>query len=656
MPDFHGPSPWSSHTFRSLLNSSYSDIQVACFGHIYHLHKVILDRAEYFHNMLSGPWREGHGQHTTIQTIPITFPPQVNRAAFELCLSRIHEGGPRLVPPPWADVSGPPLLLGRTHALLACAAGVAHGDQLQADAVHETAAWALLLTQRDHQPAPPNLSLSVLVCADYLGMESLVYETLRLIRSTITPFTIIPYLQFAQGTPFNNELSDSELLLGCRNLESIARPNLELNPTDADLRVTKHDGKLCYGPFAEAIGFACASWLGKWSTELIRLEEVLSEQDEQLLLPAGQAEAALVRLIGDVPGEGQGGEWERYRLAKRVTELREQKRAFLQLKQKSDDIPNSDIKHSTSLPGLKPDPELFRMFQDGIYYSHLTFDQLYFISTDRSPIWKKNYVSHSRLTEATWLANEMRIKQEYRLKSTQPLEKASVSDLPLYVVAKQQTFEVTPFEAPPKKLTDANFFGLGRNIFFEIPSSQKDRTSTKVTSFEPYRFSSEFVGSPCESILGQKPLSCFTYHNSTRPVTRSYAGLRFNCQLYQNHILRSANLSLILVNKPETNTEAPPSAISSTGSSTIMCSKTKLVHFYFSLQASANDGISGLVGEGSDTTFNSRSQMALNDEADDLRGRILYSMTSGLEIGQVLPKPDVEKCTRFVSHLLLSGK
>ncbi|KAG0149089.1 hypothetical protein CROQUDRAFT_654181 [Cronartium quercuum f. sp. fusiforme G11] len=426
------------HVTSTLINSNQVDIELQSFGHIYRLHRVILSQVDLFRNFLndSGPG-----------PISITFPGHIHRAAFEICLTRIYGGGPELVPPPWASVDSEPFLLGRTHALLSHAVDldtlISVEDQ---DIADEKADWESLLKTEDSQPAPPTLLISILSCANYLGLQTLADEVAELINHTITPFTVVTYLNFAHGDCLDNETLSECLQTGCRTLEGVARPAPE-NPDHHHEIMQESQSNERH---AEKIGQVCASWLSKWASELLALEEVLIIQDENILLPAlpeeielikrwpalrrppmcvwrykGGLNSAWVRVLissdglflgpeicgpqDQRPGDGRGGEWERYGLARRVSKLRERER------RESLDSGTFDkrlnVPSSSITPNVKPDPdalsssykrdpELIRMFHDGIYYSHLTFQQLAFVADDRCPIWKTEYVSPPRLQRA----------------------------------------------------------------------------------------------------------------------------------------------------------------------------------------------------------------------------------------------------------------
>ncbi|KAG0149731.1 hypothetical protein CROQUDRAFT_131114 [Cronartium quercuum f. sp. fusiforme G11] len=573
---FHRTAPQlnlKSHLFQiGLLNSQLSDIQLNCFGRLYRLHRLVLSQVHFFHALLSGPWNDTLSQQSV--PIPIIFPSQIYRSAFEFCLAKIYGGELKVVPPPWAYVNGEPLLLGRTHSLLSRSIRQLPADR-HVSIADEESAWSSILLNDQDQPASPNFLCSLLVCANYLGMTNLAEETTSLIKRTITPFTVVKYLTFADGRSMDED--DLERQASCRTLESISQTlvsndthhhspssayqqsaefvkesNLSSN-TSQNSSLTEEEGGdereglLCHGAPAQKIGQACSAWLSKWATELIALEEALVEEDEYNLLPPGPQETLVLerfpwlrrpvmkvwRATGGLPSRwirvlvssdalflgrdicgprdvskcGAGGEWERFGLARRVMDLRDRERP----------------KKSSS---VKVDDELARMFNDGIYYSHLSFEQLSFIATDRSPITQQKYVTSTRLQRAHWLATEFRLKLSLRASLTQSSDTVlSPDDLPLYVVPSDRTRRLDELNCP-MRFSDPSYFGLGRDIITTLPPPPN---LCLLTIFEPKRFSAEFVN--LTRLKDKGRLYNLPGPDSLSPRTTIYAGSRFTCYL-----------------------------------------------------------------------------------------------------------------------------
>lgn len=442
-------SPYSlalgQHLFESgLLNSQLSDVNILCFGRIYRLHRLVLAQVDFFSQLLDGDWREaasGAGRRNGDDCIRLQFDANVTRASWEYCLATIYGGGPELVPLPWAQVDGEPLLLGRTFALLQRrflgpqAADPASEQDEQNDWARflppnsplHTGLLGVYASRNSIQPATPTFLLSLLSCASYLGMTPLINSTVALVQDTLTPFTIRTYLDFAQGK--NIRMSAEERDAPCRTLEGISL----IAPLDASSSATitprrggsgffdsgetspDSEGQDCvkesstgdaasiapsmadstaslsYGPPADRIGEACACWLAKWAADVLPLEEALESSEASAGTETSLQEAAVVesspwlappklalwgrgglsskwirglvssdafflgrdvRGVGDAADVvGTGGEWERYGFAKRVAELRQ--------------------KQAAASGAKGDDPEMARLFEEGIYYAHL---------------------------------------------------------------------------------------------------------------------------------------------------------------------------------------------------------------------------------------------------------------------------------------------
>ncbi|EGG08915.1 uncharacterized protein MELLADRAFT_115898 [Melampsora larici-populina 98AG31] len=585
----------TNHLFRfGLLNSQFNDIRIKCFGRVYQLHRLVLSQVDFFHALFSGPWNEStiESSKSDQPLISIRFPPQVNRSSFEYCLSHLYGHSPLLVPPPWAYVSGEPLLLGRTHSLLTRAASKSPPNRW-VNISDEELAWEQLLTIPNLQPASPTFLVSLLVCSDYLGMSDLAQDTIQLIRKTITPFTIVRYLTFSDGRSIDDEMTELERNQSCSTLEQISQldPITTSSTTTSihELQVSRNESFefikesnlnsehqhhsiednqeeediiLSHGAPAQQIGQACASWLSKWSTELLSLEEALIDQDEFELLPIGSHESRVLerwpwlkrpemriwREIGglsskwirvlissdalfisrDISGPidqsssssaGIGGEWERYGLARRVVELRERERMRLSIET------GFQEDHPTK---ILPDPELCRIFEDGIYFSHLTFEQLSFISNDRSSITNQKFVRSKSLQRAHWLATEFRgkLSQDHHL--THPIQDLHQDDLPVYVIPEDRTSRLDELNTP-SQLTDSFFFGLGRDMITSLPIPTDVNPNRLYTRFEPKRFSAEFVN--LSRLRERDRLYSLPPSNVIGSNTILYAGSKFSCYL-----------------------------------------------------------------------------------------------------------------------------
>ena len=78
-----------SHLYsRGLLEGRHSDITVLAFGQRYPLHRLILDRAPFFAQCLSGPWIESREKEVALH--PEEIDANITQAAFELAVKRLY--------------------------------------------------------------------------------------------------------------------------------------------------------------------------------------------------------------------------------------------------------------------------------------------------------------------------------------------------------------------------------------------------------------------------------------------------------------------------------------------------------------------------------------------------------------------------------------
>ena len=73
---------------RGLLEGRHSDITVNAFGHQYKLHRLILDRAQFFRSALSEPWLESSAKETTVH--PEDIDTNISQKSFDLALKRLY--------------------------------------------------------------------------------------------------------------------------------------------------------------------------------------------------------------------------------------------------------------------------------------------------------------------------------------------------------------------------------------------------------------------------------------------------------------------------------------------------------------------------------------------------------------------------------------
>ncbi|KAF8973826.1 hypothetical protein BDZ97DRAFT_1912281 [Flammula alnicola] len=459
----HSPGPSASdiqtHLYNSFLQASTYDVALRVNGTwnaIYKLHRVVLIQSGFFRSLFTGGFSESAARLISLRNgtdeISVIFDDDnITRAAFEVCISRLYGGGPLL------HVS-PNLIPTTKHPLTPPFSGVPEVDELPA---------------RKH-PATPRFLQSLLATSIYLSIPSVASQALSLILKTIGPTTVVQYLDFACGKPANHYLqADSEEPQAAVGLENVAHLLDEEEMLDADRQVAEpreglkpesphdanskeddlsvsppmtnspepSDGEFDdsaqegpsrhYGALSDKIGEACACWLTRWAVDMLHLEaqdhtasksdsrirsKSLSSVDPKItpstpitfpprrvtspvILGIGGLSARWVAAIVSSDSLFVKNERERYNFARSVVELR--RRA-----------------------GSRDDEESVwaSMFEHGIYYTNMTFEDILFISQDISPTNKRPYAPQSMLQASHWTQSVLRhhITQRSNMSTSQP--------------------------------------------------------------------------------------------------------------------------------------------------------------------------------------------------------------------------------------------
>ncbi|CAG8575562.1 17070_t:CDS:2, partial [Acaulospora colombiana] len=329
---------------------------------------------------------------------------------------------------------------------------------------------------------------------------------------------------------------------------------LKLNETiDPPNSVARDSPLFVYGVSSNRIGEACASFLAKWGYDLLVDEEgqgyvqspspSIPHSSGDIHRPTMNRHSSFTtswRLTSSPPriwSEGLSPEWvrgiissdeffvkselQRYDVAKRVVEMRRRLRGAQEAEER----------------------EWRQLFEDGIYYSHLTWEELLKISEDRSPSTNEPYVPSSCLQRALWSFNKLRSQIMKSGSSTSMSDLVSSGprkglqlgfastfselpvistndspgkDSPLWPVPADTSLRIgdpgetaiadisTNLSEPRDKwghrpLSVDNFFGIGhpkttRERIAVKLSADGANTSTKWVPYEPFRFSVEFWG------------------------------------------------------------------------------------------------------------------------------------------------------------------
>ncbi|KAF8530998.1 hypothetical protein JB92DRAFT_2782164 [Gautieria morchelliformis] len=428
------PTDIQSHLYLSFLHGHTADVALHTKGEgwavVYQLHRVVLIQAGFFRSLFTAGFLESqrHDDNdvsgSPLDQVNICFDdPNITRSAFEVCIARLYGGGPELyVSPSRIPTSACPL----------------------------TPSFYSNTTPQippGHHPATPRFLLALLATSVYLSMSSITSQALSMILSTVGPHTVVRYIKFATGAGIGpSEGDDPEAAVG---LEAVGEEVLYKNNSPSSITVNakhgnndefdithklsglefeqsgdKDDGSSVggtyseeppfnYGGIGDKVGEACACWLMRWSADILPYEEdadhqvaVKSEPSAFLRQEAGHSRRRAT--MSSRPHSSsqvtapklwaRGGlsaswacavissneffiknEWERYVFASRVINLR-----------RRDGLDHDE------------EEEWAKLFQRGIHYSTMSFEELMRISQDISPVNGRPYVSMETIHSAYW--------------------------------------------------------------------------------------------------------------------------------------------------------------------------------------------------------------------------------------------------------------
>ncbi|RXK42475.1 hypothetical protein M231_00029 [Tremella mesenterica] len=472
--------PLAEHLYQSFLRGQCADVRliVRKWGAGWLVHRMILVQAGFFHSMfLSGfsegnptSWKTRKGKERAVEDqedewtgddIELQFDdPNITRAAFEICLSRLYSAYPHfhypkfMLPTPKHPLS-----------LISDAASQKRFQSLRS--VHTSVpAKTHLVT--------PRLLLSLIATSSYLGHTTLLKEVLGMVLRTISPATIGRYLAFAIGDGIGGEEWSSQNDEGARNFEHVSKPlkrqewdgpspwsedltvlsaRTPSNRSSADSNIKADDdeskvtdsprsrrvisdqgqdvirGRLkglsidasgtnsrtssiniadmphFYGFASNKIGEACVCWLARWGGDVLQLEETFTDQEPPFKIWAhGGIPAVFARAVLSSDSFFVENEMERYRVARRVLDLRRTEWEKIAEKSRSSFLREDDEAEEWEVD----EDELGMVFEQGIYYSHMTFDDLSTISSDIDPNTSLPYAPLAVLQAAHWAAADLR--------------------------------------------------------------------------------------------------------------------------------------------------------------------------------------------------------------------------------------------------------
>ncbi|KAG6887866.1 hypothetical protein C0992_010433 [Termitomyces sp. T32_za158] len=424
-----------NHLYTSFLEGSTADVALRVHGTwhaVYKLHRVVLIQSGFFRSLFTAGFAEStprFGSCTGPEEIVIHFDdPNITRAAFEVCISRLYGGGPTLdIDPSLTPTSSQPLTPSFPYE----------------PQPHKAPSG--------HHPATPRFLLSLLATAVYLSIPSLASQALSSILSTVGYRTVLKYLNFATGVPighFDRDSGEPEAAVGLESVadlieyeESISDTvSIEANssigidhdhikmkdaaskspPSSIALEASEEcetkgimkQPSCHYGAISDKIGEACTCWLAKWGVDVFQFEEkqesstarkehsthltrkrsksapsgfvrVTGTKTEQYCVPLiwsrGGLTARWAAAIISADTFFIRGERERYDFARRVVELRR--------------------KHGII---ASEEEEWKKLFDHGIYYSNMNMDDLISISRDISTTTNQPFVPLTTIQSCLW--------------------------------------------------------------------------------------------------------------------------------------------------------------------------------------------------------------------------------------------------------------
>ncbi|WVR05851.1 hypothetical protein IAU60_002877 [Kwoniella sp. DSM 27419] len=487
--------PLTDHLYQSFLKGICADLRliVTKWGVCYHVHRMVLAQASFFQSLFLGGFSETAASSrvdrkgkmkapATLSTdvewagqdLELHFDdPNITRAAFELCLSRLYSSFPHLhFPTALLPTTRQPL----TPSFPACP--VIDYTTLETS----VPPFAHLAT--------PRLLLSLLATTSYLGQGPLLREVLAITLRTVGPVTVARYLGFAIGDGIGEEEWPGQDGLGIKALSGVAKvirhdnlysagqfdededlveetlhavknsprhstdsdtkvsetslplrhggvpiPSLKLpsrsnsvrsNATDpfsvasADIRLMSH----YYGAVGNKIGEACGCWLARWGVDLLLAETESTAPGFRIWAHHGLP-SRVVRAVLSSDYFFVKDEMERYRFARKVIDLRragwdEDMEDGGDLSLAAGTLSGMDGTDDGWEEWEEEEREIQKVFAEGVHYCHMTFDDLSVIAADIDPNTHLPYAPLAVLQAAHWTAADLRARITAHERATEP--------------------------------------------------------------------------------------------------------------------------------------------------------------------------------------------------------------------------------------------
>ncbi|KIJ38490.1 hypothetical protein M422DRAFT_33268 [Sphaerobolus stellatus SS14] len=450
------PNDIQSHLYLSLLKGYTADVTLHARGTdweaLYHLHRVVLIQAGFFRDLFTAGFLESHkrrngggGYFSPTDEVYVRFDDvNITRAAFEICIARLYGGGPSLYLSPWLIPSSTCPL---TPAFYLpdqpppCPAG--------------------------QHPATPRFLLSLLATSIYLSIPSMISQALSLILTSVGPYTVIRYLNFAMGNGIGSSNGeDPDIAVGLENVgrdpncddhSQVSISNVDMSEVasiDSDLsckmgRISMEFGKEAeqtdtismadpssdgpafnYGAIGDKIGEACACWLVRWSADLLPHEEnsrSTPESDLSQLFPHGRPRRRVSPSRSSASPVKPLRIWSRGGLCERwACALISSNDFFIKGEWERYDIATRvlDLRRLDGIDEVE-EREWAKLFRTSINYCHMSFDELSYIIKDTSPITGHPYVPKEIIHAAHWKQTQLRHRIFTRPNPSSPVPSSS---------------------------------------------------------------------------------------------------------------------------------------------------------------------------------------------------------------------------------------
>ncbi|KAJ7171876.1 hypothetical protein C8R43DRAFT_27915 [Mycena crocata] len=470
------------HLYASFLHARTPDVTLrvrASWHAAYRLHRIILIQAGFFNSLFTAGFAESSPQPDEIDIIfddanitragtPVLYSrPRCLTfllLAFEFCLARLYGGGPPL------HIF--PSLIPSTAQPLTSAFPFTSVD------LHPP-------TPPGHHPGTPRFLLSLLATSVYLSIPTLAAHALSAILSTVGPYTVLQYLDFALGKPIgapDPAWNEPEAAVG---LENIAQFVSDDTPSNASLHSidtvdSVPEKEFHYGAISDKIGEAAACWLTRWAPDMLAFEQrkaaaapEMSRRRETVTTPDCSAAPSIwdrgglsVQWVCAVVSSDTlfvRGERERYDFACAVVELR-----------RRHGIVQEEEETWTTL------------FERGIHYCHMSMEDVIFLSKDTSPTTKQPFVSIAVLQAAHWQNSILRQHITARPASSSFETRPSPAPTPGSPVQREKELGITQTTAEIRARLAAADPSLDQaGPYYLVPTDSSQRIGDNGSSVHP---------------------------------------------------------------------------------------------------------------------------------------------------------------------------